>query len=446
MALWLSGIIDHRRFRMRIPDGSRALLLLLGMGGLAVPRPGFAQSKQTIAQVELQEAERLGRAGQYPEAIAAYKTYLRKHPRSEIAALGLAENYRRVHNIDEARSVLQATRTQHPQSVQVLKALGNLELEAQSYDAALDAFQAAKQIAPNDLQLHIYLGTAYKGKNDSDAALTEFNGVLVKDPGNPLAHFLRAELHSDAGENEKALADVEKVVQARPGYLPGQVLLAKVLVRLNRCRPAVEALEPAHENKQLTAESLFILANAYQCSGNSEKAKQVREEFTVAAQVEHQHNEDDVQSKHLVEQANEAAQKNNFPEALRLLDQALQQNPQNGFAYSQRAKILFSRGDVSGADKEIDRALAIQPFQPDFLYVKGVIQERQGELEGAIGSFTRVTEINPKEADAFYEIGTIRLRQGDTTKARAAFRKAVELDPEDSEYKRALEAVQSSQP
>ena len=53
----------------------------------------------------------------------------------------MAEAYRRVHNFEAARKVLQRAQREHPRSAAVWKALGNLELEAQLFDAAVGAFR-----------------------------------------------------------------------------------------------------------------------------------------------------------------------------------------------------------------------------------------------------------------------------------------------------------------
>jgi len=87
--------------------------------------------------------------------------------------------------------------------------------------------------------------------------------------------------------------------------------------------------------------------------------------------------------------------------------------------------------------------LALQPFQPDFLYVLGVIAAQQGEQDEALAAFEKVTQINPKEADAHFEIGRIWMQRKDRTKALAAFRKASELDPDDADYKRAVAETSS---
>jgi tetratricopeptide (TPR) repeat protein len=383
--------------------------------------------------------------GRFPEAIEMYRRAMTLAPRNELAEIGLSNAYRGVHNYEEARSILQTARREHPKSVAVLSALGSLEMEAESFDAAIEALRAAVVIAPDEVRLRNLLGSAYLSKGDSKTALVEFEKVLAREPENQLAHFSRAQIFADTDQNEKALADAEKVVAAKPDYLPGRALLAKILVRLKQCERAAEILRPAMNPPALDTPSLFLLANAYECAGKREFAAHAREEFAAASQADRKHAEDETQSKHLVEQANELARQNKFSDALELLQQALGKNPQNGFAYSQQAKIYFSMRDAQKASQAIGKALAIQPFQPDFLYVAGVIAVSEGKTDEALAAFEKVTQANPKEADAYYEIGKIRLQQGDRGKALAAFRKASELDPGDADYKRAVAETSSQE-
>ena len=204
-----------------------------------------------------------------------------------------------------------------------------------------------------------------------------------------------------------------------------------------------EVLRPAQSAPQLDTQALFLLANAYDCAGQLGAAKSVREEFAAASQSDRTRAENETQSKHLTEQAGDFARQNQFPQALDFLQQALQKDPNNAFAYSQQAKISFSMHQPAQAREAIDRAIAIQPYQPDFLYVSGILFAAEGKLDEALSAFNQVTQINPKEADAFFEIGKIRLQRGNRTAAIAAFRQAATLDPNDPEYRRALASARS---
>jgi tetratricopeptide (TPR) repeat protein len=398
--------------------------------------------KEVLATLE--SAQLLAKQGRWPEAIELYRGVLARSPRREAAELGLSDAYRGVHNYEEARAILSTARRQHPKSVVILVALGSLEIEAESFDAAIAALRPALALAPNDVKLRNLLGSAYLSKGEAAAALVQLEKVLALEPANALAHYSRAQILADSDQNKEALADAEKVVEARPEYLPGRALLAKILVRLKQCARAAEVLRPAANPPALDTQSLFLLANAYECAGETELAASAREEFAAASQADRKRAEDETQSKHMVEQANDLARQNKFSDALELLNQALEKNPKNGFAYSQQAKIHFSMHRPEEAHQAIQRALALQPFQPDFLYVFGVIAAQQGKQDEALAAFEKVTQINPKEADAYFEIGKIRLQKGDREGARAAFRKASERDPSDADYKRAF--VETSAP
>jgi tetratricopeptide (TPR) repeat protein len=404
---------------------------------LAVCTPTcFAQAATTSAAA--QSAASLQAAGNFPEAIAAYQEALQRDPRSEAAELGLADAYRKVHNLDEARAVLQKARYHHPQSVAVLIAAGDLEIEAQSFGKAITALREAVALAPGDLRARILLATAYLSQGEKELALGQLNRVLAKDPENNVARFLRAQVYAEQNENEKALVDAENVFAAQPANLRGRTLLAKILMRLKQCERAATLLRPEENPPQLDTEAFFLLGNAYECSGQTELAKKTRDDFAAASQADRKRAEDEVQSQHFVEQANKLAVLGHFTEALRLLKGALELNPQNAFAYSQQAKIYFSMHDSEQAHQAIGKALAIQPYQPDFLYVLGTIEESAGNLDAALSAFEELIQANPKEADAYFEIGEIWMKRGDKTKALAAFHTAVALAPDDAEYKKAL--------
>jgi superkiller protein 3 len=394
------------------------------------------------AGLDLEFSRYLASAEQYPEAIGMYERCLHLAPRREEAELGLAEAYRRVHNQDAARSVLRTARSHHPRSVAVLRAIGSMEIDAEANDAAIEALREAVTIAPKDAGLQLLLATAYLGKGQKEAALAELEKVLGHKPADATALFLRGQIYADKNENEKARVDAERVFLSQPASGKARNLLAKVLVRLKDCQQAVNLLRPA-DNLPLDTEGLFLLGNAYDCAGQTDAAKHAREEFATASENERRRKENELQSKHLYEQANELARQNRFSEALDLLKQALEKNAENGFAYSQQAKIFFSMHDIEKARSAIGKALAIQPYQPDFLYVEGVIAESEGREAEAVAAFEQVTEVNPKEADAYYEMGRLLMKLNDRSRALAAFRRAAELEPDDRDYQRALKAASS---
>jgi tetratricopeptide (TPR) repeat protein len=297
------------------------------------------------------------------------------------------------------------------------------------------------------------LAVAYKAKGDAAdvaEALEQIAKVLARDPRNALAIYTRAEIYADQNRDALALPDAEKVVELQPQNPRGRALLGKILVRApagaaaeeikQRCGRAVLALEPLLNMAEAPAdaETLFLLSRAYRCAGQDERAAATLEQFEKASQNDRTTKENQMQAKHLVQQADELAMKNDFAGSLAVLQQAIAMDATYPAAYSQLAKLYYSSGEIEKASDAIGQALQRAPYHPEYLYVQGKIFEKQGKMDDALGAFQRTVLVNPKESDAYFEMGWIYQQRGDLVKARAAYAKAVEISPDDPDYKRAL--------
>jgi tetratricopeptide (TPR) repeat protein len=335
---------------------------------------------------------------------------------------------------------------------------GDLDIELQTYDAAITHLNAALVLDPADLDARNRLAVAYKAKGDAANALAQTAKILASDPKNALAHYTRAEIYSDHNQDSLALIDAQKVVDLQPENSRGRVLLAKILVRApaaaagdqakQRCAQAVDTLEPLSQSgsQRPDSETLFLLSRAYRCAGEDDKAQETLAAFEKSSQNDRSSNENKTQAKHLVQQADELAMKNDFAGSLAMLNQAIAMDPTYAATYSQLAKLYYSAGDIEKASDAIAQALAREPYHPEYLYVQGKILERQSKFDDALAAFQKTTLVNPKESDAYFEMGAIYQQRGDRPKALAAYKKAVELSPDDPDYKRALATLNSIQP
>ncbi len=414
----------------------------------------FAQTSSQDPDRLKQDAVYAMRFEDFDKAIVSYQEWLRLQPNSLTAKIGLAQAYRGVHNYDEARRILEEAHRQHPRNAEPLATLGDLDIEMQTYDEAIRYLTNALSLRPSDVNTRDRLAVAYKAKGDIPHALAQITKVLARDPENALAYYTRAQIESDRSRDAQALPDAEKVVELQPENPLGRVLLGKTLLRTpqgaapaditKRCSRAVQILEPLLTKQPNDSETLYLLSRAYECAGQADKAKQTLASFEEASQAERTTKENQTQAKHMVEQANALAMKNDFQGTLDLLQQALAKDPDYGPAYSQLAKIYYSAGDMPKASETISQALQRDPYQPDFLYVQGKILEKEGKLDDALASFERTTLVNPKESDAYYEMGVIYQQRYDRPHALAAYKKAAELSPDDPDYQRALAALSAS--
>jgi tetratricopeptide (TPR) repeat protein len=431
-------------------------IVMVCLGVAAASRVCSAQSAAPgQASILMEQARAAAVAGRFVDAIADYGETLRIAPRNVDAAIGLAQAYRAVHNLDAAKLTLEQARREHPKSAAPLAMLGDLDLELQTYDAAIAHLTAALALAPANLDARNRLAVAYKAKGgaaDKADALEQLAKVLRRDPQNALALYTRAEIYADENRDGLALPDAEKVVELQPENSRGRELLGKILVRAparaapeeiaRRCGRAVLALEPlvnaAGTSASADSETLFLLSRAYRCAGQDERGAAALQEFEKASQNDRTTKENQTQAKHLVQQADELAMKNDFAGSFAVLQQSIAMDATYPGAYSQLAKLYYSAGDIAKASEAIGQALARAPYHPEYLYVQGRILEKQGKLDDALGAFQRTVLVNPKESDAYFEMGAIYQQRGERSEARAAYLKAVEISPEDPDYKRAL--------
>jgi tetratricopeptide (TPR) repeat protein len=429
------------------------VIMMLCVGLTAYSLTCLAQAPTQHAATLIEQARAAAVAGRFLDAIADYREALRFSPRNVDAEIGLAQAYRGVRNFDAAKQTLEQARREHPKSAAPLETLGDLDLELQSYDAAIAHLTTALTLAPANVDARDRLAAAYKAKGgaaDKANALEQIAKVLARDPRNALARYTRAEIYADQNRDALALLDAQTVVELQPRNSRGRALLGKILVRApagaapeeikQRCGRAVLALEPLTNEAGAPADSetLFLLSRAYRCAGQDEKAVATLDAFEKSSQDDRSTKENQTQAKHLVQQADELAMKNDFAGSLAVLQQAIAMDATYPAAYSQLAKLYYSAGDIEKASDAIGQALERAPYHPEYLYVQGKILEKQGKLDDALGAFQQTVLVNPKESDAYFEMGCIYQQRGERAKARAAYSKAVDISPDDLDYKRAL--------
>jgi lipoprotein NlpI len=96
----------------------------------------------------------------------------------------------------------------------------------------------------------------------------------------------------------------------------------------------------------------------------------------------------------------------------------------------------WSKNDLAGAMADYTHALELNPKNAEACSDRGDLRAFQGDEEGAIADCTHSLELDPTDAYAYSRRGAARVLRGDFSAALSDFNKTIELRPEDSDYER----------
>lgn len=92
------------------------------------------------------------------------------------------------------------------------------------------------------------------------------------------------------------------------------------------------------------------------------------------------------------------------------------------------ARVFSQTGELQAALVEYDRAVATDPWYPDYYLERGNVRRRLGDTDGALADYTRAIEVGLPCPQATYNRGDLELELGDVEGARLDFDRTLELD------------------
>lgn len=105
-------------------------------------------------------------------------------------------------------------------------------------------------------------------------------------------------------------------------------------------------------------------------------------------------------------------------------------DPANRNAWVALGNQYFDNNQLIESIEAYDKALELQPNDPDVLVDQGVMYRRLGWFDKAIENFSRASELNPKHVNALFNLGVVyRHDLQDFPRATEAWTKLLEMYP-----------------
>ena len=244
--------------------------------------------------------------------------------------------------------------------------------------------------SPRDAKLYYLRGNAFFYESKFKDAGIDFETAVQLDSANSLYHYKLGEniLQLDTSNALKALTHLRKAVQLSPENTEASLALAKLYIARQNYPEAEKIFRPMMKN---TA----IADKAYLLWGIAKKELK------------------DTQS------------------AMQLFEKSLVLNPSNTDAVLQLAGLYYHK-DKAMAIKYYDRALAMDEYNYEALYAKGLLYQEQGKYDLALKHYDEVRNLRPGHLLAYNNSIVIYFIRGQWQKASELAEKYVLLSPQNA--------------
>ncbi|MGJ3250369.1 MAG: tetratricopeptide repeat protein [Elainellaceae cyanobacterium] len=126
--------------------------------------------------------------------------------------------------------------------------------------------------------------------------------------------------------------------------------------------------------------------------------------------------------------ANEYEQADNYQQAIAQYDQAIR-NYGTAETYLNRGIAYYEMGNWQVAQRDLSRAIDLQPDLADAHYYRGNIRFNLGDRQGALEDYTQAIQNDPSNVPAYINRGSVRAESGDERGAIEDYDQAIQHDP-----------------
>ncbi len=139
---------------------------------------------------------------------------------------------------------------------------------------------------------------------------------------------------------------------------------------------------------------------------------------------------DQVLAARLLTRGQEKARQGDFQGAIADYTLAIQLDPRNSRAYSQRGSARYKSGDLAGAIADYTEVIQLAGDARAY-FNRGIARYRLEDYEGAVADYTQALRLNPQWAVAYYNRGNAYRQLNQQQQAIEDYSRAIELNPED---------------
>ena len=366
-------------------------------------------------------------ASQPDRALEVISTAIAKHP-DDVELLTVRAAARlQLKQVSEARSDAERAVQLDPANEDAVAVLAGLYTSTGNVAAARTLLEQSVKKIPNTVDLRLALVQIYSGQNDQGAAEALLIELVKLKPEEKFHRIRLAQFYARANQLDAAERTLREAVKDLPG--DDEVKLA--LVNFLAVRRSPEGAE--HELQAMIAadpkdtELKFALARFYQVNHQTEKAEAIYQKVIDSEKL-------DAAGLSARDQlAALKAQRNDIPDALKLIAEVLAKSPRDDEALLLRGGISLAKQDPKAAIADLRAVLRDQPNALGVLHQLARAHLANGEPAIAEETLRRAVDANPKDWALRFEFAQLLMGLGKFDQAAPLLAELVRQKPDNAE-------------
>ena len=354
----------------------------------------------------------------YQEASLEFRNAIQIDDKFAAAHWGLARAFEGLERYPEMIDELRKTISLDKENLEARIKLGNYYLVGSRGrpDVITESEQLAKQVLdkdPNHIEGHILMGSVLFAQNQKDKAFAELNHAIQLNPQRAESYLSLARFHIANKEPDKAEELYKKAISVAPNSAIAHTDFGRFLTQINRPADAEAELRKAVEVGPTDRNSRFALASFYLVNRQFDKAE---ESFKGLASLE----PDKPESQAVL--ADFYSSINRTDDSVRIYQDILSKSPDFLQGRYRLAEILLTRGDLQGANAQLDEAFKKDKHDRQALLLRARMRAQRGQnedLKNAIEDLKDVLRQEPNSQKALYFMAQANFMLGLVDQARA---------------------------
>jgi tetratricopeptide (TPR) repeat protein len=306
----------------------------------------------------------------------------------------------------------------------------DLQKQGKLEDAAAE-YRRFLELAPRSWEARSNLGVVYAQLGRFDDAVTQYREALALRPSAVAVRYnLSAALYK-AARFADAAAELEAVLKAQPDHPGAPLLLADCRLLLGEWKAVIAILDPLVERDPGNRAVLYMLGTALMRDRQYDRGQRVLDRIL---------RQGDSAEAHLV-LALASREANDDIAAEKELRRALELDPSLPTANGTLGDVLVRMGEGAAAVQALRRELEVNPNHFDSHLLLGLLLRQEAKTDEAMRHLRKALALRPGDAGVRYQIALVEIAASDLETARATLEALVREEPKFTEAHVSLATV-----